>query len=102
MKRQQWQYGRKGETMVEVVVSILLISRVVLSFSVMFSAANKMNRTAEEMDKVFEADRKQAETAVRGTDGQVHIQFDDGLLNGGACGVTVIDAGQLKAYRAKE
>lgn len=102
MKRQRLQYSRKGETMVEVVVSILLISLVVLSFSVMFSTAGKMNRTAEEMDEAFEADRKQAETATQGTDGQVQIRFDDGLLNGGACEVTVIDAGQLKAYRAKE
>ena len=88
--------------MVEVVVSILLISLVVLSFSVMFSTANRMNRTAEEMDETFEADRKQAETATEGTDGQVQIRFDDGLLNGGPCEVTVIEAGQLRAYRVKE
>lgn len=88
--------------MVEVVVSILLISLVVLSFSVMFSTANRMNRTAEEMDETFEADRKQAETATEGTDGQVQIRFDDGLLNGGSCEVTVIEAGQLRAYRSKE
>ena len=102
MKRQRLRRSRKGETMVEVVVSILLISLVVLSFSVMFSTASKMNRTAEELDEAFETDCKQAETATEGTEGQMLIQFDDGLLNGGACGVTVIEAGQLKAYRAKK
>lgn len=71
----------KGETMMEALVSVLLVSIVSAAMVGMISSASRLNREAEEMDEALYSAISAAETGSTVTDknGTVTVKVDDEL-----------------------
>ena len=65
--------SRRGETIAEVLVAVLLIMLASAAFAAMVSSASKVNAKAEAQDEKLYAALTAAETKSNGTDGTVSV-----------------------------
>ena len=95
--------SRRGETLLETVLSLALLGILMVAFTTMILTAVRMNQQASREEAAYEADLQQAEQG-QGTygQGQARLTFDDPALGAQDLTVETYTAGRFFGYRPEE